>query len=151
MEFSWETVAGILGILLGGGGIGGFFTWKYTKRKAKAEAVSEEASAAKELQDVYQQLISDIKTDRDEQKAYISELKDDRQHLRMERDELTSRIDKMEDEQRTMKNEIADNARKVEAMRPFVCGDLACKKRKRITIEECELKKETKKKTTPKK
>jgi DNA repair exonuclease SbcCD ATPase subunit len=87
MEFSFDTIINILS-LIGGGGLGVFFTWRYSRRKAEAEAETAEASAAKEVQDVYQQLIQDIKTDRDEQKAYISELKEDRRHLRQDRDDL---------------------------------------------------------------
>ena len=82
MEYiSLDTIVAILGLFIGGGG-GAFFTWRWQRRRAKAEAKTAEADAAKEWQDVYQQLIEDIKTDRDEQKQYIAELKDDRQHLR---------------------------------------------------------------------
>ena len=68
MEFSIDTLIALLGLFIGGGG-GAFFTWRWQRKKAKAEAKTAEADAAKELQDVYQQLISDIKTDREEQKA----------------------------------------------------------------------------------
>lgn len=136
MEFSVETISSILGLILGGGGIGWFFTWKYTRRKEKAEAESAEAAAVKELQDIYQQMMADVKADRDEQKAYIRELKEDARRLRDERNELSDRLDKMEEEQRAMKMEIARNGRQIEAMRPFMCGDMACKKRQRVTITD---------------
>lgn len=136
MEFNVETISSILGLILGGGGIGWFFTWKYTRRKEKAEAESAEAAAVKELQDIYQQMMADVKADRDEQKAYIRELKEDARRLRDERNELSDRLDKMEEEQRAMKMEIARNGRQIEAMRPFMCGDLACKKRQRVTITD---------------
>ena len=73
MEITLDTIIALLGLFIGGGG-GAFFTWRWQRKKAKAEAKTAEADAAKELQDVYQQLGQDIKTDRDEQKAYIQEL-----------------------------------------------------------------------------
>lgn len=119
MEIGIDTWIAIIGLLLGGGGIGTFFTWKYTKRKEKAEADTA-------VQDVYQQLIADIKTDRDEQKAYISELKEDRRHLRVERDELRNRQDKLEDDIFQLKRQVARNGRMVECLRPLVCGRRGC-------------------------
>lgn len=133
MEFSLDTIISIATLLLGGGG-GAFFTWKWQKAKAKAEAVGADASAAKELQDVYQQLITDIKTDRDEQKAYIQELKEDRRHLREDRDELRKRQDALEDTVRSLQGDVARNGRMVECMRPFLCGRQGCPDRVSVTI-----------------
>lgn len=121
MDISLDTIISIATLLIGGGG-GAFFTWRYQRQKAKAEAVGADASAAKELQDVYQQLINDIKTDRDEQKAYIQELKDDRRHLREDRDDLRKRQDTLEEQVRSLQRDVARNGRMVECMRPFLCG-----------------------------
>ena len=93
MDFSSIDTFINIASLLGGGGIGGFLTWKYTRRTKEAEAEQAETTAAKEVQDVYQQLINDVKADREEQKTYISELKEDRRHLREERDDLRNRQD----------------------------------------------------------
>ena len=133
MEITLDSIIGILGLLLGGG-CGGFFTWRWQKRKARAEAKTAEADAAKELQDVYQQLINDIKTDRDEQKAYIQELKEDRRHLRDDRNELRKRQDELEEQVRGLRREVARNGRIVECMRPFLCGREACAIRVPVTI-----------------
>lgn len=128
MEISLDTMIALAGLLLGGGG-GAFFTWRWQRAKAKAEAKEAEAqaesaevSAAKEMQDVYQQLIADIKSDREEQKAYIQELKEDRRHLREDRDELRERQDKLEEQVRTLQRDVDRNGRMVECMRPFLCG-----------------------------
>lgn len=140
MEWSIDTIIAIVGLVLGGGGIGTFFTWKYTRKKEKAEADTA-------VQDVYQQLIADIKTDRDEQKQYISELKEDRRHLREERDELRNRQDKLEADIFTLKREVARNGRMVECMRPLVCGRRNCPDRMPAEIlEEEAVEKKTKKK-----
>lgn len=135
MEITLDTILGILGLFIGGGG-GAFFTWRWQRKKAKAEAKTAEADAAKELQDVYQQLVQDIKTDRDEQKAYIQELKEDRSHLRKDRDDLRKRQDELEEQVRGLQREVARNGRMVANMRPFLCGLLACKNRTPVTISE---------------
>ena len=131
-----ETIISIIGLLAGGGGIGGLLTYRYQKRKEKAEAEQSEASAAKEVQDVYQQLINDVKADREEQKAYIQELKEDRRHLREERDELRDRQDKLEETVRGLQFEVARNSRMVAFMRPFLCGREGCAIRVPVTISE---------------
>ena len=137
MEFSVDTLVGILGLFVGGGG-GAFFTWRWQRAKAKAEAKSAEVDAAKEMQDVYQQLIADIKTDRDEQKTYIRELKEDRRHLREDRDELRDRIDKTDEKVRNLQREVARNGQRLEALRPFLC-DLAPKCKKRVLAQKSDI------------
>jgi chromosome segregation ATPase len=136
MDISIENLLSVAGLFIGGGGIGGILTWRYSRRRDKAEAESAEANAAKELQDIYQQLINDVKADRDEQKAYISELKEDRRHLRAERDELSQRLDKTDETVRTLQREVARNGRMVEAMRPFLCSRLGCKQRQRMVVND---------------
>ena len=133
MEINIDTIIAILGLFIGGGS-DAFFTWRYHRKKAKAEAVTAEADAAKELQDVYQQLITDIKTDRDEQKAYINELKEDRNHLRKDRDDLRKRQDDLEQQVRSLQKDVARNGRMVECMRPFLCGKSGCKDRMPVNI-----------------
>lgn len=133
MEINIDTIIAILGLFIGGGS-GAFFTWRYQRKKAKAEAVTAEADAAKEIQDVYQQLITDIKTDRDEQKAYINELKEDRNHLRKDRDDLRKRQDELEQQVRSLQKDVARNGRMVECMRPFLCGKSGCKDRMPVNI-----------------
>lgn len=134
MEFTISDIISIVSLLAGGGGMGWWFTWRYSRRKEKAEAKSAEADAAKELQDVYQQLINDIKADRDEQKAYIQELKEDRRHLREDRDDLRKRQDELEETVRNLQKDVARNGRMVECMRPFLCGREGCLIRVPVTI-----------------
>lgn len=143
MDFNLETIISMVGLVLGGGGIGAIFTWRWQRAKskfeaeqAKAEAEGAEVSAAKEMQDMYQQMIADVKADRDEQKQYISELKADRQQLREERDELRTRIDRMEETVRGLQRDVARNGRMVEVMRPFLCGRQGCPERVFVTITD---------------
>ena len=133
MEITLEAIISLLGLFMGGGG-GAFFTWRWMRRRAKAEAKTAEADAAKELQDVYQQLIADIKTDRDEQKENINELKDDRRHLREDRDNLRKRQDELEEQVRTLQREVARNGRQLECLRPWMCGREGCALRVPVII-----------------
>lgn len=127
MEFSIDTIVAIAGLFIGGGG-GAFFTWRWQRKKA-------EADAAKDVQDVYQQMVADVKADREEQKQYIAELKEDRKHLRQERDELRERQDKLEETVRGLQKDVARYGRMVECMRPFLCGKAAeCKECVPVTI-----------------
>jgi len=138
MEISVDTLISIATLLLGGGG-GAFFTWRYQRQRAKAEAMDSEATATEKVQDVYQQLITDIKADRDEQKAYIQELKEDRRHLREDRDDLRKRQDQLEEQVRTLQKEVARNGRMVECMRPLLCGRRMCPDRVPVTISDGEV------------
>ena len=159
-----ETIISIIGLLAGGTGVGTFFTWRYQRKKAAAEAKQAEAeakqreaeaekakfeaiqaaaAATKEIQDSYQQLLSDMRADHenqrmynDEQKQYIAELKEDRQHLREERDELRRRTEKNEEDIIALKRDVARNGRMVECMRPFLCGREGCAIRVPVTISE---------------
>lgn len=141
MEFDVSSVIELLGLLLGGGGIGVFITWRYLRRQEAAKTKQEEAAAAtaevgttKEVQDVYQQMISDVKADREEQKEYIKELKEDRFHLREERNELRRRLDDTEEKMRFQGKEIARLGNRLDSLTPFICTLTGCQKRVRNYI-----------------
>lgn len=134
MEQIITIILSVLGAVGGWEAIRFFINRKAEKRKAEAEAGAAEMDATKEVQDVYQQLIADVKADREEQRTYISELKEDRKHLREERDELRDRIDATDEKVRELQKEVARNCRMVESLRPFLCGVMGCKKRKLVTI-----------------
>lgn len=145
MEISLEAIISLLGLFIGGGG-GAFFTWRFMRRKAKAEAETAEIDAAKELQDMYQQMLSDAKADREDRKQQLEELRSERDRYKQERNELRERFDKLEESLRKMKTEyvteknetdmkIARLGRKVDALRPLLCGLAAtCKLRQPVTI-----------------
>jgi len=137
MEITLEAIISFIGLFVGGGA-GAFFTWRYQRKKAKAEAEQAETEAAKDKQDYYQQLLEDYK-------SHHEELRSEREHYKNERNELREKVDKMDEEMRSMKRlwtdkeietdrKIAHLGRRVEAMRPFLCGDLKCKKRKIVSI-----------------
>ena len=137
MEITIDTLISLATLLVGGGG-GAFFTWRWQRKRAKAEAESAEISATKEMQDMYQQMLEDAKRDREDRRAQVEELRAERDHYKSDRNELRDRMGKMEDTMLTMKMDIARNGRKLEAMRPFMCGVLNCKHRQRVTISNDE-------------
>ena len=173
MDITLETIISFIGILTGGG-VGSFFTWRYFKRKAKADAESAEAEAKqkeaeaekarieanRQFQEMYKTMFNDIKENYDEKQSIIDELRRDRDHYKSEAEECHTQIEKiskqfldykLENERNMieMKRDIARNGRMVEAMRPFMCG-LAkdCHKFVPVTISATgELEKTTRPKT----
>ena len=137
MEITIDTIISLAGLFIGGGG-GAFFTWRYMRRKAKAEAQTEEVNMAKAVQDAYQQMLADKETDLEDRKKVIAELREERDHYKNDHNELRDRVGKMEDTVLELKREVARNGRMVESMRPFLCYDMKCKKRVRVQVSECE-------------
>lgn len=146
MEITLEAIISLVGLFVGGGG-GAFFTWRYLRRKAKAEAVTAEVDAAKDMQDMYQQMLTDAKADREDRRAQVEELRADRDHYKQERNELREKMEKLQrsfidwrmeadNDRSKMKMDIAKLGRKVEALRPFLCGDLTCRRRQLVTMSD---------------
>lgn len=136
----------IIGCITGGGGLVGFIvgsaTVRYERMKSRGEARSAENEATRAVQDVYQEMVEDVKKDREEQKAYIAELKEDRIHLRKDRDEqraenekLRENYNKLLDEVQSVKTELVVQNRKIEATTPFLCSR-NCADRLKATVQE---------------
>ena len=144
----------VLGLLFGGGGIGAVISWIYMRRQEaaktkelEANAVTAEVTATKEVQDVYQQMVNDLKEAWKEQKEYIGELNNDRRNLREERNDLRNQIAQLKQElddlrsdmlrqqeearQERMHQEdkVAHLGRVVKAMKPLMCSMSDCKSR----------------------
>ena len=133
MEISVDTLISIATLLLGGGG-GAFFMWKWQRKKAKAEAQEAEVDMAQKVQDTYQQMLKDKDEEVADKNRIISELREDRDHFRRDRNELRDRLDKTDETIRALQKDVARNGRMVESMRPFMCADLSCKLRKRVAL-----------------
>lgn len=146
MEITLEAIISLIGLFVGGGG-GAFFTWRYLRRKAKAEAVTAEIDATKDMQDMYQQMLEDAKKDREDRREQVEELRADRDHYKQERNELRDKMEQLtrsfmdwrieaDNDRSKMKMDIAKLGRKVETMVPFMCGNLACKDRQRVVLAD---------------
>ena len=157
MEITLDAIISLLGLFVGGGG-GAFFTWRYLRRKAKAEAVTAEIDATKDMQDMYQQMLEDAKRDREDRREQVEELRADRDHYKQERNELRDKMEQLtrsfmdwrieaDNDRSKMKMDIAKLGRKVETMVPFMCGNLSCKDRQRVVLSEDGTVKNTTKKT----
>ena len=160
MEITLDAIISLLGLFIGGGG-GAFFTWRYLRRKAKAEAVTAEVDAAKDMQDMYQQMLEDAKKDREDRREQVEELRKDRDHYKQERDELRDKMEQLtrsfmdwrleaDNDRSKMKMDIAKLGRKVETMVPFMCGNLTCKDRQRVVLSDDGTIKQQKKKDVDK-
>lgn len=166
-EMNIETIISVISLLLGGGSLISIATWRYANRKAKAdadkadaEAERADAEADKERQAYYQTLISDLAADREDRKRQNDELRAERDHYKSERNELRDELEKLRKEVQKLHDDrqkereesqtrlmecdrkIARLSRKVDAMRPFLCTDLSCKKRSIVTIFDDEEKTE---------
>ena len=91
----------IIGSALTGGGLSWIFTLRWTRASAKADAM-------KSVQDVYQELINDLRTDRDSLRDTIKA--------------LNERISDLE-------GQTANNTRLIKSMQPMICSNLECKNR----------------------
>lgn len=150
MEFTFDTLLNIAGLICSGGA-GGFFVWKWQRRKAKAEAENEEVNMAKGVQDIYQEMLTSKQEEVEDKKRIINELREDRDHFRQDRNELRERIDNMDKQVRELQEKVSKNTREMDMMRPFLCGVIGCKLRKPVAISEPEAssKKKSKKKADP--
>ena len=77
----------------------------------------------------------------------MEELRADRDHYKAERNELREKMEQLtrsfldwrieaDNDRSKMKMDIAKLGRKVETMVPFMCGDLNCKLRQRVTLSD---------------
>ena len=133
MDISFDTLINIAGLFLSGS-VGGFVAWKWQRRKMKAEAQTEEVNMAKAVQDTYQQMLKDKEEEVADKNRIITELREDRDHFRQDRNELRERIDKTESLVRELQEQVSENRREIDMMRPFLCGVLGCKLRKPVAI-----------------
>jgi chromosome segregation ATPase len=163
MEITFEGIISLITLVVSGGSIGGFLFWRQTKRRARAEAALAEAEAKlkeaearkaeieadKERQDYYQQLAKDLAEDREDRKRQNDELRQERDHYKNERNEYREQLSKLTDEFRDFRRKSEDDmdalkrtqarqGRMIEAMRPFMCGDLKCPNRQRVTTLDAE-------------
>ena len=163
MEITLEAIISLVTLFVGGTGLTGFFFWRQHKRKEEAEAKLAEAEAKlkeaevekakieakKEDQDYYQQLAKDLAEDREDRKRQNDELRAERDHYKNERNDYRDMLSQRDEEFRKfrimteeqldmLRRNQARQGRMIEAMRPFMCGDLRCPKRQRVTTSDAE-------------
>lgn len=171
MDITFSDIVSIATLLLGGTGLGAFFTWRYARREAAAKAKEKEAEAksaevdmAQKVQDTYQEMLEDKQKEITDNHRLIDELREDRDHYKQSYKEMRDVVERLEkdfstfrkqsDEDRdAMKRDIARTGRQVECMRPFLCGRPGCLQRVYVHIGEdgniSEATKKRKKTATP--
>lgn len=129
--------------LLFGGSLISVITWRFARQKAAAEAKEAEAKAKQaeaeaekakaealmEKQNYYQQMVEDVTKDRDYYKQDRDEQRDKLDKLSRSVIEWKRETDQTIDD---LRRQVARNGRQMEAMRPFMCADLKCKKRQLV-------------------
>ena len=154
MEITFDSIITLITLIIGGGSLGGLLVWRYTKRKAAAEAEQAEAEAktaeidmAQKVQDTYQQILDDKQKEVEDNHRLIEELRQDRDHYKQDRNELREQLDKLQKDIRAwkeksdmesdeMKRNIARLGRRVEVMFPLLCGRQNCPDRVSVTISD---------------
>ena len=134
----WKDILLTFTTLFVGGGW--WVTWRAYKRKQNGEATQSEAEGWKKMQEVYQSTITDLNT-------YLEEIREDRNKIMEENlglsklnKEMRENYIKMEDEIISLKKTIARYGRKIDALTPFTCAVVTCTQRKKVEIQESEIK-----------
>ena len=147
MEITLEGIVALITLFIGGSGIGGILTWRWMKKKAKAEADQAAAEAkqkeaeakaaevelAQKIQDTYQEILEDKQKEVEDNHRLIAELREDRDHYKKGYVEMRDDVEKLSKEfyefkqstlkeREHMKRDIARNTRIAESSRPFMCG-----------------------------
>ena len=147
MEITLEGIIALITLFIGGSGLGGLLTWRWLKKKAKAEADQAAAEAkqkeaeakaaeveiAQKVQDTYQEMLDDKNKEVEDNHRLIAELREDRDHYKQGYMEMRDEVEKLskdfyefkrdtEAERQKMKRDIARNTRIAESSRPFMCG-----------------------------
>ena len=147
MEITLEGIVALITLFIGGSGLGGLVTWRWLKKKAKAEADQAAAEAkqkeaeakaaeveiAQKVQDTYQEMLEDKNKEVEDNHRLIAELREDRDHDKKGYVEMRDELEKLGKdfyefkqstirEREKMKSDIARNTRIAESSRPFMCG-----------------------------
>ena len=146
MEITLEAVIGLASLFIGSGG-GAFFTWRYMRRKAKAEAQTAEIDAAKEMQGLYKQMLTDANEYLEDARNKVDGLRKERDHYKADRDELREQVSKLtklyyelktesEKERSQLRVDITKVKQQMKGLIPLTCSVADCKLRKIIIIED---------------
>ena len=146
MEITLEAIISFIGLFVGGGA-GAFFTWRYQKRKAKAEAETAEIDAAKEMQGLYKQMLADANEYLEDARNKVDGLRQERDHYKADRDELREKVDKLtkmfyelktesEKERAQLRVSVSTLQSQMKAMVGMTCSVQDCKMRQVISFVE---------------
>lgn len=122
METMREVIMIIVSSLVSGG-LTWLFTIRFTRQQAKADAM-------KSMQDIYQELIADLKNELSELTVENKQLKEQNtQLLKDQNSELLERHSRMLEKLGTVESMALSNSKNIAKMLPMVCGRTDCNKR----------------------
>lgn len=140
MELSIDTILSLFGLLGLGGGSGAFFTWKWMSRKAKAEAVTAEVDAAKNMQELYKKMIDHSNEYLEDSDRKLDAMRAERDKYHEERDEFRNSLEKLtkevydmkvegQEERANLRADITSLKMQIEGMQPKTCIVDGCARR----------------------
>ena len=146
MEITLDAIISLVGLFVGGGG-GAFFMWRWQNRKAKAEAVSAEVDATKEMQDLYKKMLNDANEYLEDARNKVEGLRQERDHYKKDRDELREQVEKLtrlyyeiktdgEKERSKLRVDITRVQNQLKGIIPFTCTVPDCKLRQMMSIDD---------------
>ena len=135
----------IFGLVIGGGGLIGFgvgvATFRWQKMKARGEARQSELEATRTEQDMYQEIITDLKEHNEVLRQYNKEVNEDCEQLRQRIGENEKRIHEQdvkireqEEKLREQENKIATLEHKLELVTDMICGRSNCQQRTKVYL-----------------
>lgn len=144
MEITLEAIISLIGLFVGGGG-GAFFTWRWMNKRARAEAVTAEVDAAKEMQDLYKKMLNDANEYLEDARNKVDGLRQERDHYKQDRDELREQVSKLtklyyelktdsEKERSELRVEITKVKGQLRNIMPMTCTVVDCKLRQVVMV-----------------
>lgn len=90
----------------------GSLSWLFTLKYQRKEA---EASVTAKVQEVYNNMINDLQSDRERLKSQIGSIQDDRDRLKMTVEEIQCQV-------LSLKKQVEKNERLIKQLRPSACA-----------------------------
>jgi len=145
MEITLEAIISLIGLFVGGGG-GAFFMWRWQNRKAKAEAISAEVDATKEMQDLYKKMLNDANEYLEDARNKVEGIRQERDHYKADRDELRGKVENLvkmfyelkttsEKERAQLRVDISTLQSQLKGMVAMTCSVQDCKLRQIILFD----------------
>lgn len=146
MEITLDAIISLVGLFVGGSG-GAFFMWRWQRKKAKAEAMTAEVDAAKELRELYAKMLEDANTYLEDARTKMDGLRQERDHYRKDRDEIRENLDKLtrmyyelktegEKERAKLRVSIATLQSQLRSVASMTCSVQDCRMRQIVSFAE---------------
>ena len=140
MEFV-EILNWILGVLTLIAGGGWFVNWRAHKRQENAKARQTELDATKTEQDMYQEMLADLKEHNEVLRKFNREVSDECEQLRKRVADNETKLREQDDKIREQEKKLAAQENKIETlehrlelMTEMMCGKSNCQQRTKVFL-----------------